>query len=138
MPPAVNGIIETAIYVEDVERSASFYERVVGAERMSLSARLAAMSIAGSHVLLIFKKGGSVRPTVFPGGTIPANDADGQIHFAFSIPAEEFERWEAWLPEAGVEIESVVTWDRGGRSLYFRDPDGHNVELATKGIWPIY
>lgn len=138
MPAPLNGIIETAIYVEDVERSANFYERVMGAERMSISARLAAMSVAGKHVLLIFKKGGSVQPTVFSGGTIPPNDAGGQIHFAFSIPSEQFEAWRDWLHREGVEIESVVAWDRGGKSLYFRDPDGHNVELATPGVWPIY
>ena len=138
MPPPLNGIIETAIYVDDIERSAAFYERVLGAERMSKSDRLAAMSIAGKHVLLIFRKGGSVNSTVFPGGTIPPNDADGHIHFAFSISASEYEAWEKWLPESGVEIESTVNWDRGGRSLYFRDPDGHNVELATPGVWPIY
>ena len=28
--------------------------------------------------------------------------------------------------------------DRGGSSLYVRDPDGRSVELATPGIWPNY
>lgn len=138
MPPPLTGIIETAIYVDDTELSAQFYERVLGAERMSSSPRLAAMSVAGKHVLLLFKKGGSVQPTAIPGGTIPGNDADGQMHFAFSIASDQFEAWEASLVASGVEIESRVNWDRGGRSLYFRDPDGHNVELATPGIWPIY
>ncbi len=26
----------------------------------------------------------------------------------------------------------------GGTSLYFRDPDGHLLELVTPGIWSIY
>jgi catechol 2,3-dioxygenase-like lactoylglutathione lyase family enzyme len=42
------------------------------------------------------------------------------------------------LAEHGVGIESEVQWDLGGTSLYFRDPDGHSVELATPGVWPIY
>jgi catechol 2,3-dioxygenase-like lactoylglutathione lyase family enzyme len=31
-----------------------------------------------------------------------------------------------------------MEWPRGGTSLYFRDPDGHLVELATPGLWSIY
>ena len=31
-----------------------------------------------------------------------------------------------------------MNWERGGQSIYFRDPDGHLVELATPGIWAIY
>jgi catechol 2,3-dioxygenase-like lactoylglutathione lyase family enzyme len=31
-----------------------------------------------------------------------------------------------------------VGWPRGGRSVYFRDPDGHSVELATPGLWETY
>lgn len=138
MPPAFNGIIEAAIYVEDTQRSADFYSRILGLRQMTKSERLAAMSVADKSVLLLFKKGGSRQATVFEGGVVPPNDADGQIHFAMSIPAESFDEWEKWLPSQGVEIESIVHWGRGGRSIYFRDPDGHNVELATPGIWDMY
>jgi len=31
-----------------------------------------------------------------------------------------------------------VDWPRGGRSLYFRDPDQHLLELITPGCWSIY
>ena len=31
-----------------------------------------------------------------------------------------------------------MKWPRGGESLYFRDPDGHLVELATPGLWANY
>jgi catechol 2,3-dioxygenase-like lactoylglutathione lyase family enzyme len=37
-----------------------------------------------------------------------------------------------------VSIEGEMKWPRGGTSLYFRDPDGHLVELATPGLWSIY
>ena len=50
----------------------------------------------------------------------------------------DLDGWRGHLAENGVEIESEVTWDRGGVSLYFRDPDGHSVELATPGVWEIY
>jgi catechol 2,3-dioxygenase-like lactoylglutathione lyase family enzyme len=48
------------------------------------------------------------------------------------------EPWRARLEAAGVPIESRVTWPRGGESLYVRDPDGHSVELLTRGLWTIY
>ena len=47
-------------------------------------------------------------------------------------------RWEAQLADAGVAIEGRTKWPRGGESIYFRDPDGHLVELATPGLWPGY
>jgi catechol 2,3-dioxygenase-like lactoylglutathione lyase family enzyme len=133
-----NRIIETALYVNDTAVSADFYVSAVGAQVLSQSERLAALSIGGASVLLLFKKGGSLQPTVIPGGTIPGNDANGQIHIAFAIESTEVEAWEARLRELQIEIESTVHWDRGGRSMYFRDPDGHNIELATPGIWDIY
>ena len=73
-----------------------------------------------------------------PGGVIPPHDGSGHLHFAFAIPAEDLPAWEKRLGEAGIEIESRVKWARGGESLYFRDLDGHLVELATPGIWPNY
>jgi catechol 2,3-dioxygenase-like lactoylglutathione lyase family enzyme len=57
---------------------------------------------------------------------------------AFSIAAEDRERWETRLGEAGVAIEGRTKWPRGGESIYFRDPDGHLLELATPGLWPGY
>ena len=35
-----------------------------------------------------------------------------------------------------VDVELTRAWPRGGRSLYFRDPDHHLIELASPGIWP--
>jgi catechol 2,3-dioxygenase-like lactoylglutathione lyase family enzyme len=60
------------------------------------------------------------------------------LHFAFGVPAEELALWEERLESMGIAIESRVHWERGGESLYFRDPDNHLVELATPGTWPNY
>ncbi|HEX5778765.1 MAG TPA: glyoxalase, partial [Xanthobacteraceae bacterium] len=38
----------------------------------------------------------------------------------------------------GIELESRVDWPRGGKSIYFRDPDGHLLEFATPGLWANY
>jgi catechol 2,3-dioxygenase-like lactoylglutathione lyase family enzyme len=59
-------------------------------------------------------------------------------HLAFAVAREDVEAWRARLEAAGVPLESRVTWPRGGESLYVRDPDGHSVELLTRGLWTIY
>ena len=74
----------------------------------------------------------------FHEGTIPGHDGSGPTHVAFAVDARDLDSWEARLVDAGVTIESRVQWDRGGRSIYFRDPDGHSVELVTPGVWPTY
>jgi catechol 2,3-dioxygenase-like lactoylglutathione lyase family enzyme len=60
------------------------------------------------------------------------------VHIAFSIPANELANWQVQLKSADVEIEGRTKWPRGGESIYFRDPDGHLLELATPGLWPGY
>ena len=57
---------------------------------------------------------------------------------AFAIAEGSFEDWRAHLTEAGVTMRGEMHWPRGGRSLYFEDPDGHVLELATPGLWPTY
>ncbi len=138
---AVNRILESALWVEDTERAAEFYERLFGFEaigRSSEPGRLIALSVGGTQVLLLGKVGASARPSVTPGGIIPATEGSGNSHVAFPIAAVEFEAWEKRLAENGVAVESKVKWERGGQSLYFRDPDGNLLELVTPGVWSIY
>lgn len=136
--PRVTGILETALYVDDVGRSAAFYEGVFGFAALTRDERLCAFDVAGRQVLLLFRLGASVKPSTDERGTIPAHDGSGSLHFAFAIDAGEFEAWERRLASLGVAIEARMRWARGGRSLYFRDPDGHLVELVTPGVWATY
>ena len=136
--PEVGGVLETALYVDDVERSARFYRELFDFETLEEDQRFGAMSVAGKQVLLLFRKGGTTSPIVLPGGVIPSHDGTGTTHFAFSIAAADWAYWEERLRERGIPIESVVRWPRGGRSMYFRDPDGHLAELVTPGCWAIW
>jgi catechol 2,3-dioxygenase-like lactoylglutathione lyase family enzyme len=136
--PKLNALLETALYVEDLERSVAFYKTVFEFEPISTSERLCALSISDRYVLLLFLKGASTAATVISGGVIPPTDGDGQLHLAFAISESELEKWENWLVENEIEIESKVKWERGGTSIYFRDPDNHLLELATPGLWTIY
>lgn len=136
--PAFTGIVETAVYVEDVERASKFYEEVLGLGKIAGDDRFRAYSVADRDVLLLFKRGATAQPIPTPSGVIPPHDGAGQNHFAFAIPAAELPAWEKQLAEHHVAIESRVKWPRGGTSIYFRDPDGNLVELATPGMWPVY
>ena len=54
-------------------------------------------------------------------------------HFALRVEStDEQLAWRDYLRERGVTTTEVL--DRGAfRSLYVRDPDGHVVEIATRG-----
>ncbi len=131
-------MLETALYVEDLERSVSFYKTIFEFETLSSDERLCALNVSNQQVLLLFLKGASTVVKVTSGGIIPPHDGDGELHLAFSIAASELEQWENWLVENDIEIESQVKWTRGGTSIYFRDPDKHLLELATLRLWTIY
>jgi catechol 2,3-dioxygenase-like lactoylglutathione lyase family enzyme len=134
----INGIVETALSVDDVARSAEFYERLFGLRRLASDHRFCAFAIPGNAVLLLFKKGGTMQPVPTPGGLIPSHDGSGRMHFAFKISADSVEACERELAAQGIPIESTVHWPEGGLSLYFRDPDEHLVELITPGCWEVY
>ncbi|MEO7649589.1 MAG: VOC family protein [Bryobacteraceae bacterium] len=138
MIPPVNRILETGLYVDSVARSCEFYQHLFGFTRIVGDERFCALAVAEKQVLLLFLKGGTIAPLIVEGGVIPGHDGFGQLHFAFGIDAEELEPWAARIAALGIPIESRVRWERGGQSLYFRDPDNHLVELATPGIWPVY
>jgi catechol 2,3-dioxygenase-like lactoylglutathione lyase family enzyme len=136
--PQLDGVLETALYVEDLPRACAFYEDVLGLERLFADERLGAYAVAGRSVLLLFRRGASAHTTYLSGGTIPPHDGSGQIHVAFAIAADALAGWEDHLRAHAVAIEGRTVWPRGGHSIYFRDPEGHLVELATPGLWAIY
>ena len=72
------------------------------------------------------------------GGIIPGHGGDGALHVAFAIGKDRTGGVGGAAGARGVAIEGAHTWTRGGRSIYFRDPDGHLLELATPGLWSVY
>lgn len=138
-PPPLEGIVESILYVEDMPRAVAFYRDELGLEPMlGDPVRFQSFKAGVNQVLLLFKRRGTLEPMEVPGGIIPPHDGGGTHHLGFAIPAAAYEAWLARLRERGIAIESETTWERGGRSLYFRDPDGHLLELITPGIWPNY
>ena len=127
-PPLV-GIIETSVYVSDLEAAEVFYGEVLGLEIYS--------RLQGRHVF--FRVGGGML-LVFDGkntrlpGDLPSHGAEGAGHFALAVNPNQWSVWKKRFAEYRIPIESEVDWG-AGRSIYFRDPSGNSVELVDPAIW---
>ena len=136
--PVIKRVLETSLYVDDMEAAMSFYRDVLGLQVLDAGERLVAMDAGHATILLIFRRGATISGAETRGGRIPPHDGQGPVHVAFAIASDSVETWEAHLEQHGVAIESRVSWEGGGRSIYFRDPAGHSVELTTPGTWAVY
>jgi catechol-2,3-dioxygenase len=134
--PELLSILETALYVDDLDRAAAFYEGVMGLSPLYGDDRLRAYNVNDRSVLLLFIRGGTVEPVQTGGGLIPPHNGTGSLHMAFSATHAALPQWRVHLEAAGVKIEGISEWKRGGQSLYFRDPDANLLEVAaTPGLW---
>jgi catechol 2,3-dioxygenase-like lactoylglutathione lyase family enzyme len=138
MAPKLDRVLETALYVDDLGRAATFYEEVLGLPLLTADSRFRGYDVGGVSVLLIFQRGATRETVHMPGGTIPPHDGHGPLHIAFAIGKDELAIWEKRLGDNGIVVEGRTDWRRGGHSIYFRDPDGHLLEFATPGLWTTY
>jgi catechol 2,3-dioxygenase-like lactoylglutathione lyase family enzyme len=134
----VRGVVETCLYVDDMRKARGFWVDLLGFGVLFEDDRLCALNTGKGAVLLLFRRGASTEAVTLSGGVIPPHDGAGSIHIGLAIDAADFDRWREHLERARVAIESIVSWPRGGRSIYFRDPDGNLVELLTPGVWTVY
>jgi catechol 2,3-dioxygenase-like lactoylglutathione lyase family enzyme len=136
--PKLSRVLETALYVANLDKAAAFYADVMGLSCIHADHRMRAYDVGGNGVLLLFPQGGSLQSIETPGGSIPPHDGSGPMHVAFSIVADELEAWQDHLKAMGVVLQARTEWPRGGVSIYFRDPDDHLLEIATPGLWQGY
>ena len=136
MTPLLSGLLETCLYVDDMARSKAFYAALLGIKPLFEEERICVFRLPDGTVLILFARGSTLEPVATSDGTIPPHDGQGPIHFALGIPSGSVDEWRRHLEACGVAVESEVQWSRGrGHSLYFRDPDGHAAELATRELW---
>ena len=127
----IQAIIETAIYVDDLQATETFYGTVLGLWVIGKEpGRHVFFQVGEASVLLAF-----LAESTLSGDHLPAHGASGPGHFALGIEAKSFDAWRKLLNSHKILIEKEVTWPRGGRSIYFRDPAGNLVELITPGVW---
>jgi catechol 2,3-dioxygenase-like lactoylglutathione lyase family enzyme len=130
-PAPLQSIVETALYGEDLEALETFYTSVLGLTVLVRDySRHVFLQVGPATVLLLFKPSATLEP-----GDFPVHGTRGPGHTAFGITADQLGPWRTRLGELGVPIEKELTWPKGGRSLYFRDPAGNSVELITPGVW---
>ncbi|UCG52837.1 MAG: VOC family protein [Candidatus Latescibacterota bacterium] len=134
----LNAILETSLYCDDLDAAEKFYAKVLGLEQISSKKDRHVFFKCGQGMLLIFNPvhTGTVQTSV-GGVLIPRHGSTGPGHLAFQVAADEIDEWREHLTTHRVDIEADVTWSSGGRSLYFRDPAGNSIEIATSELWPL-
>lgn len=129
--PQIDGVLEACLYAEDLDAAEKFYTEVLGLELYSEANGRDLFFRVGKGMFLLFNPA----RTENPDSGVPAHGARGAGHVAFSVSAEDLNRWRERLKAHGVPIELELTWPTQGRSIYFRDPAGNSVELATPQVW---
>jgi catechol 2,3-dioxygenase-like lactoylglutathione lyase family enzyme len=119
------GLDHVAIGVADVERSRRFYVEVLGLERVHEAWDVPVVMAARGTGVAIFSH--ELHPSSAPArAEAPAVRI---LHIAFRVDRAGFEQARSALAEAGLEVRFS---DHGiSHSIYFRDPDGHQLELTT-------
>jgi predicted ester cyclase/catechol 2,3-dioxygenase-like lactoylglutathione lyase family enzyme len=132
----LSSVLETALYVDDLDAADRFYTELLGLTKILTVPGRQLVFRCGAGVLLIFNRERAEHEKVtINGGTIPFHGTRGSGHVAFSVGEPELRPWRERFHNAGIEIESEVNWPNGARSLYFRDPAGNCLELATPNMW---
>jgi catechol 2,3-dioxygenase-like lactoylglutathione lyase family enzyme len=126
----IDRVLETVLYVDDLAAAERFYGEVLGLALDSRQQGVFVFFCCGAGMLLLFEPGAAAS-----GRKVPAHGARGAGHTCFAVPEDTLDAWQKHLSAAGVAIEQEVSWPRGGRSFYFRDPAGNSLELATPRIW---
>ena len=134
--PGHEGVLETSLYVDDLQAAERFYSDILGLRKIYSVPGRQLVFRCGEGVLLIFDPKQTERDQMtINGGAIPLHGTRGSGHMAFRVPKDRLNAWREHLRANHVAIESEITWPNGAHSIYFRDPAGNSLEVATPDIW---
>ncbi|HXG91019.1 MAG TPA: VOC family protein [Blastocatellia bacterium] len=115
----IRGVYEIAIRVKELARAERFYRDVLGLEEGLRDEK---------RNWLFLRAGGAA-------GLVVLQEDKGEWptqHFAFTVEEADIERAAAMLCKRGVEVEGPIFHEwMPARSIYFSDPDGHDLELCA-------
>lgn len=130
----ITRVLEACLYVDDLAAAEGFYARVFGLTFLSRVEGRHVFFRCGDGMFLLFNPQTTIQPGNSSSG-VPTHGAHGPGHVAFAMRDAEVDAWREHLKKNGVEIEKEMSWPGGGHSIYFRDPAGNSVELATPKVW---
>jgi len=132
----LQGVLEAAVYADDLDAARRFYGKVLGLPEIVVQAGRHVFFRCGATVVLVFRAAATRTPPAPDAALpVPAHGADGAGHVCFSVEEADMEALVTRLGDAGVEIESDFRWPNGVRSVYVRDPAGNSVEFAAPRLW---
>jgi glyoxalase family protein len=127
------GLHHITAFASDIERTGVFYEELLGLRLVKRTVNFDDPSAPHSYFAAPDGHPGSVITYFGYGGRMrQAQIGTGLTHhFALEVPSDQAqEYWRERLLRAGLQPTPVL--DRHYfRSIYFQDPDGHILELAT-------
>ncbi|MBK0329427.1 VOC family protein [Rhodobacteraceae bacterium F11138] len=132
-PPAA--VLETALYVDDLDAAAVFYGDLIGLEPFQTVEGRHMFFRIGAAVLLVFRPDATERPTRNARLPVPPHGARGPGHVCFAMPRAQIRSMRARLLAAGIAVDAEFDWPNGVHSLYVRDPAGNSVEFAEPHLW---
>ncbi|MAZ21436.1 VOC family protein [Roseovarius sp.] len=133
-PTPPGAVLETALYVDDLDAAARFYGDIVGLREHQRAPGRHLFMRAETAMLMLFVAEATEEPSEgkFP---VPPHGARGPGHVCFRISPGETEAWARHLAAHDVTVEADFHWPNGVRSLYVRDPAQNSVEFAEAKLW---
>ncbi|WP_375173336.1 VOC family protein [Pseudooceanicola sp.] len=131
----LDGLLEAALYAEDLDAAEAFYAGVLGLEKITRVEDRHVFYRVGDMVLLIFNPLRTVTGSSSTQMPVPPHGAQGQGHLCFRASAPQIAAWAEALEADGHAIEADFHWPNGARSIYFRDPAGNSLEMAEPRLW---
>ncbi|MEI9429161.1 VOC family protein [Mesorhizobium sp. Cs1299R1N3] len=131
-----SAILESALYVTDLNAAEHFYTDVLGLILLGKVDGRHLFFRCGPGVLLVFNaEATKIPPAPDAKLKVPPHGAVGEGHLCFAASAAEIDGWRTHLQAKKIAIESEFEWPQGGRSIYIRDPSGNSIEFAEPRIW---
>ncbi|MEP7108300.1 MAG: VOC family protein [Ferruginibacter sp.] len=118
--PLTYGLTHLTITVTDIHRTMQFYQKVFDMRVMYLEDNFLQLTTPGCSDILVFEKK--------PGA--PTGDSGGIAHFGFRLKkADDIEVIVNKIIDGGGIIISRGEFVEGSPYVFFKDPDGYDVEV---------